>query len=319
MASLRRSSTSGIDDSDLKLSHAERKKILLAQRPDLKRACGTDSRTAILAVLLVGLQLSLACASRYMSWLWYFASSYVVSATAFQTLFLAQHECAHRLVFRSAWRNDMLACMINLPMVFPFVVAFRHYHLMHHNHTGVAGLDPDLPSAWEMRVFGTRCGFVRKLFWLSNQILFYATRPLLCMPTMEISRMLVLNATVQLGACATCVHAFGVAPIAYLLLSLHMSGGLHPLASHHISEHMDTFESGAETFSYYGILNAFVLDCGRHVEHHDMPNVPWSRLHMLTEACPALYDGRPRVASWSANMLYFLTANHIGVHSRCIK
>ena len=71
----------------------------------------------------------------------------------------------------------------------------------------------------------------------------------------------------------------------YFIVSLMMSISLHPLAGHHIAEHV-VFVGEAETYSYYGILNKLTWNVGYHNEHHDFPNIPWSRLEALRRMAP---------------------------------
>jgi sphingolipid delta-4 desaturase len=63
----------------------------------------------------------------------------------------------------------------------------------------------------------------------------------------------------------------------YLLGSTLVTMGLHPMAAHFISEHY-MFNEGFETYSYYGPFNYIMWNVGYHNEHHDFPNVPFTRL-----------------------------------------
>lgn len=71
---------------------------------------------------------------------------------------------------------------------------------------------------------------------------------------------------------AAVIYGMGWKAFGYLLLSTWFGYGIHPAAAHFIQEHY-TWESGQETYSYYGDLNWLFLNIGYHNEHHDFTQV----------------------------------------------
>lgn len=82
----------------------------------------------------MSLQVVMAYAVRDMSWLKVVVAAYVVSGTASQNLFCAQHELSHFLAFRKPIYNRILSLASNCPLVVPMATAFRKYHQEHHSH-----------------------------------------------------------------------------------------------------------------------------------------------------------------------------------------
>ncbi|RWS18176.1 sphingolipid delta(4)-desaturase DES1-like protein, partial [Leptotrombidium deliense] len=111
----------------------------------------------------------------------------------------------------------------------------------------------------------------------------------------------------------------------------------HPIAGHFISEHYimfdenevrqrrglsDTHEKGdqisliPETCSYYGPLNWLTFNVGYHVEHHDFPSIPGSRLPLVKKIAPEYYDNLCCHTSW-CNVLYrYIIDPRIGPFAR---
>ena len=83
-------------------------------------------------MFVVALQIGTAYLVRDWGWWPLAAAIYVVSATANQNLFCAQHEISHFLAFRKPSYNKALALLANLPLVVPVCVKFREYHHDHH-------------------------------------------------------------------------------------------------------------------------------------------------------------------------------------------
>ena len=106
-----------------------------------------------------------------------------------------------------------------------------------------------------------------------------------------------LNLATCMSFNAVMVHYFGWNTILYLVLSTFMAGGLHPCAAHFLAEHY-VFTGEVETYSYYGPLNWLTFNVGYHNEHHDFPNIAWTRLPELKRLAPEFYDNLPYHSSW---------------------
>jgi len=102
----------------------------------------------------------------------------------------------------------------------------------------------------------------------------------------------------------------------YLFASFWFSvGGLHPLAARWIQEHF-TQDPAQETFDYYGPLNLIALNIGYHNEHHDFPDVPWSRLPQLKQMAPEFYAGLKTHKSWGGLLLKFILDPQFTLYTR---
>lgn len=257
-----------------------------------------DVATAAVGLAAAAAHLAIAAwASTWSSWGLYLATAWLVGGGLAQTVFLAVHEITHGNALAGGLApNYWLAIAINaLAVPVPFAMTFRKYHAFHHASLAVDGLDTDLPSAVECRVFRGRLG---KLAFCALQGVFYTLRPLFVLP-MRPTRWELYNWAVGIAATAAIVRLGGWGPVWYQLLSLVLGTGIHPMASHHLSEHyvlpgcppMATFSR-----YYPGDWPAWdwlTLGVDRHREHHDMPRVPWRRLPELTAAKPELYPAAP--------------------------
>ena len=102
------------------------------------------------------------------------------------------------------------------------------------------------------------------------------------------------------------VLAFGWNALVYLLLSFWFSvGGLHPLSARWLQEHFG-FGPDQGTFDYYGPINKIALNIGYHNEHHDFPEIPWSRLPQLKAMAPEFYQTLDSQASWVRLLFRFI-------------
>ena len=242
--------------------------------------------------------------------------AYLFGGFATANLFLANHELSHNLAFASPAANRVLGLVANLPIGIPFSVAFKKYHLEHHMFQGHDAIDTDIPTRGEAKFF-TLGGVFLKIVWVIGQLFFYAIRPLFVRPK-PMGKWDALNLVTQLGFDLAFVKLAGGRAFTYLLASVFLGGGLHPIAGHFISEHY-VFEPGQETYSYYGPLNAFVYNVGYHNEHHDFPKVPGSRLHKIREIAPEYYNTLKYHTSWTKVIKDYIFDPNMGPFSRTMR
>jgi sphingolipid delta-4 desaturase len=57
----------------------------------------------------------------------------------------------------------------------------------------------------------------------------------------------------------------------------------------------------------------------RHNEHHDLPQVPWSRLPAVRAAAPEFYDHLYHHRSWTRLLLHVLFSREFRLHNRIVR
>ena len=291
--------------------HFQRRKEILASHPEVKELYGIDSFLWLKIVLMVAFQLISAPYIADLAWYYYLPICYVVGASVTHTIFLAIHELSHDLAFKKRLYNNVLCLIANIPIVFPYAMSFRTYHLKHHWEQGDKDNDVDLPTNGEAKTFR---GLVGKFVWAFNQILFYALRPMF-VHTIKLDKWHKINIVFQIAAMVAYGYFIGWDAVGYLALCLFLGGSIHPLAAHFIAEHY-VFKEGQETYSYYGWLNVFSLNVGYHNEHHDFPNIPGTRLPLLRRLAPEYYDNLFQHKSWVNVTWQFITNPGISLGSR---
>lgn len=301
--------------------HAARRAEILKKYPEIKNLMGYEWKTKYFSTGTVALQIFLAWYTQDWSWPSYFLVLYVVGATATHSLFLAIHELAHNLGAKTTWENRLIGIVANLPILIPYCVSFKPYHMEHHRYQGYEGVDSDVPTPFEgwlitAHSFGYVDRTCRKALFMFFQILAYALRPLFVKPFLvPMDRWLLLN----LVACASfdllIFATLGYKGLLYLFLSAFLAGSIHPTAGHFIAEHY-VMEGTAETYSYYGILNMFAYNVGYHNEHHDFPSIPWSNLPKVRKIAPEFYDNLPQCPSWPGVILRYIFDDNITPYSR---
>jgi len=291
--------------------HAARRKEILAKYPEIKKLYGPDPFFKYVVVFLVVLQCFVCYASSSFSTWQYLLASYVVGGTANHMLMLAMHELSHNLGFKSPNLNRWFGLFANLPLGVPSSATFRKYHLEHHRYQGVHGVDVDVPTALEGWFFCTK---LRKLFFVTFQIFFYALRPGIVRPKAP-GFWELMNWFCQISFDLLVLYVGGTKRLGYFLLSSLLGTGLHPVAGHFIAEHF-VFVPGTETYSYYGFWNLFAFNVGYHNEHHDFPFVPGTRLPQVRAIAKEYYDNIPQCESWICVLWNFIMDDNITGFSR---
>ena len=297
--------------------HSGRRAALLAARPELKRLVGPTAATAWLALGGIIVQFGIAALVARQPWWVILVCALLVGAFAVHFLNCVIHECTHQLVFAGSVPNRLLAIVANTPSLVPSAMAFWHYHLLHHYHFGVRGMDSDVPAKWEARAVANRAW--RKLLWLLLLPVSYGLlHPLNVRARLPLDRWVALNVTLCALAWAGVLALLGWPAAVYLLLSTYFATGPHPAGAHILQEHV-AFDGGNGMASYYGPVNLVSVNLGYHLEHHDMPAVSGWRLPSLRRAAPEFYRSHYRHRSRLAGLWKFVFDGRIALDSRPIR
>lgn len=301
--------------------HAKRREKILEQYPDVKKLMVVESKTKYYIALNIILQI-LVCiyANNITDTTNFVCLAYIVGATLNHSLFLAIHELSHNTAFKSIESNQYMSIVANLPIGIPYCASFRRYHLQHHYKLG-QDADTDLPTDFECWLvsYTSFCYIdhcVRKTLYLTVYTLIYALRPVIIRPDiMKLDKWFFMNVTAQIVFNLLLIHFVGSRSLFFLLLSTFLAGSLHPLSGRFLSEHLLLVDS-QETYSYYGPFNYVLWQIGRHQEHHDFPNIPFTNLPALTQIAPDYYSNQVNTISWSETTMQFIFDDSMGPHRR---
>ncbi len=293
--------------------HATRRRKILEQYPEITKLYGYDNRSAIFCSVTIAIQFMMMYLVRDWSVGPLLLVTYVVSGTLNHSHFLAMHEVTHDLFFKSRLANRIFSHLVNLPMGVPASAYFKVYHNSHHTDLGEIGQDTDVPSWIEAMVFSGRLG---RLLWLCCQSLTYILRPLFVKP-LPITEYIVIASIVQYGFDAWILYTFGWKSLFYLFMGSIFGGSLHPISGHFIAEHFEFIDSQA-TYSYYGPLNWITYNAGYHIEHHDFPKIPCTRLPELKKIAPEWYD-LPSYTSWIRVLFDFVWNEKMSLFARATR
>ncbi|CAG7835481.1 unnamed protein product [Allacma fusca] len=293
--------------------HKDRREKILNLHPEIKELFGFNPTFKWHVVLLVLFQIITIPIVCQLKWPHLLILAYFFGGVINHVLSLAQHEITHNMAFGNGRpsANRWFGIFANLPLGVPMSASFKKYHILHHRYLSVDGIDPDLPTSLEAKLFCTTLG---KLLWVVLQPLFYLLRPILVCP-LQISRLEVYNVIIQFTFDAAVVYFYGWKPLVYLISGTLLTMGLHPIGGHLIAEHY-MFRTGFETYSYYGCLNALTFNVGYHNEHHDFPAIPGCNLPKLRVIAREFYDPLPHHTSWIKVIVDFILDPSIGPYAR---
>jgi sphingolipid 4-desaturase/C4-monooxygenase len=296
--------------------HRQRARAILAEHPEVKKLMGQNPTSALWVVGLVALQWAAAALLRDVSWLSIFVAAYLFGAFVNHALYVLIHECTHNLVFRKKAHNNYLGILCDFALAFPSAMAFRKYHLLHHQHLGEYEMDPDIVCHTEGQL--VRDSAWRKALWVAFLGLSQALRPLKVKGVKALDRWIIANIAIIAAVDVLIFFAIGPKALAYLGLSTFFALGLHPVGGRWIQEHYET-RKGQETYSYYGALNKTCFNMGYHNEHHDFAGIPWNNLPKLKKLAPDYYDGLASYRSWTAVLLKFIFDPSMSTYSRVVR
>ncbi|XP_054712564.1 sphingolipid delta(4)-desaturase DES1-like [Uloborus diversus] len=293
--------------------HATRRKEILKKHPEIKGLMGHDPVFKYIVTAMVLVQCISFWLLKDSSFTTLFISAYCFGGVINHSLALAVHEISHNLAFGHAkpMYNRIFGMFANLPIGVPMSISFKKYHLEHHRYQGDEILDTDLPTKLEAKLF---CSTFTKFIWVLLQPFFYSFRAFFVYPKPPTS-LEVINTIVQIIFDVLVCYFCGLRMLGYMVGSLILAMGLHPVAGHFISEHY-MFKKGFETYSYYGPLNFITFNVGYHMEHHDFPSVPGSRLPQVKNIAKEYYEDLPQHNSWCQVLWDFITDPEIGPYAR---
>ena len=303
---------------DYKDIHSKRNILISKAHPEIKDLFGPSIYTFYYAIFIVFLHLMIAYFIRSISIIPLLFIAYSIGGILSQNLFLINHDLSHNLAFRDIYYNKILAIFCNIPSLFPYALIFKQYHIDHHRSLG-SDIDSDIPLEIEAKLFTKKLG---KIIWYSNQILFYALRPMLIKP-IKYDRFIYINIICINATNILLYYIISSKGILYLLLSFYFAGGLHPVSAHFISEHYILpkdielcKKTKLETYSYYGIMNLLTFNVGYHIEHHDFPNIASINLPKLRQIAPEYYTNIPIHKSWLSLIYQFIMDDAISLFNR---
>lgn len=293
--------------------HASRQKVILDKYPQIKKLFGHNPNLKYVASALIVTQLAMLFVMKGQSWSITLVVAYCFGAVINHSLMAAIHEVGHDFAFGHACptANRLFEFFCNLPLGIPGIVSMQNNHLEHHRCTGVKGIDSDLLTPFEAKLFSTTFG---KFCWvcllpmiLIFRQLFVNSRPL--------NRLEIINAAIQLIFDAFVVYFFGWRVLWYLIIGTILNSSLHPVAGHTISRYYMVAKR-YKMYSYYGPMNLITFNIGCNSEHHDFLAIPGSRLGEVKKIAAEFYDNLPQHTSLIRVFYNFIADPSVGPYAR---
>ena len=281
--------------------------------PEIKKLMGPDPDFKYVVTAIVMFQFMSVFYISHLSWFWVVLLAYCLGGVINHSLTLAIHDISHNVTFGNYYpiSNRLFGMLANLPLGIPMSVTFKRYHVEHHRFQGTDGYDTDLPTEFEGKFFHNTA---TKIIWLFCQSLFYAFRPMAVRPKAP-TVLEFVNLLFQLVYDVFIFYHCGIKGVFYCVGGTILALGLHPMSAHFIAEHY-MFKLGYETYSYYGPWNYITFNVGYHMEHHDFPYIPGSRLPEVKRIAAEFYDDLPQHVSWTQVIWDFLFDPDMGPYSR---
>lgn len=314
--------------------HMLRRKLILAKHPEIKSLMVVDPYFKWQVLALVFAQIGTVFLLRNVDSLYILLFlGYFVTGIISHALFIAIHEIVHDHAFgpNRTRANIILGMVANLPLIFPVSVFQKQHHPKHHRHTGIYGVDPETPSDYEKTAFRTHLG---KIVWMIAGPFFTAFNypPRGYKKDEKLKTHAICNTISQFIFTSLVAHFCGLRMAFYLIFSFFVILNFHPIAGERLSDHSHLFKmkdiqifeerngmknrgvqlESLGTFSYYGPINKITFNAGYHVEHHDFPSIPGSKLPLVRKIAPEFYNSLPYYTSRTRAIWNFITEPSFG-------
>jgi len=286
---------------------------LLRDHPEIKELYGQHPWSALLTAVIFVVHAYMAYYFALYSWPVLIIGSYTVGAWMAFVLQTVGHDATHRLVFKSAGLNKLVALVTFLQVFLgPFGSVWMYEHMWHHNVVVDKCIrygpqsNPTLLKAFMSLMFMVVVQMVLIVASTTLGATLLVTIPLGLLglrkslypatfglpPFNRFPQSLNGWMAANIFACwaynIAMIYFFGWKAFAYHMLSALWMNGFHPLGMRQVQEHY-FIQKGQPTNSVYTSVHTYCLNVGYHVEHHDFAAIPWNRLPLLTKIAPEYY------------------------------